>query len=78
MVMSGGTTMYKGIPERLEAEIKNMAPSTMNVKISAPPERKFSVWIGGSILSSLQTFESMWITREDFEEYGPSIVQTKC
>ena len=76
--MSGGTTMYKGIPERLEAEIKNMAPSTMTVKISAPVERKFSAWIGGSILSSLGTFESFWITKEDIEEYGPSIVHTKC
>ena len=53
MVMSGGTTMYKGIPERLEAEIKKLAPSTMNVKMSALCERKFSGWIGGSILSSL-------------------------
>lgn len=57
MVMSGGSTMFRDIPVRLENEVKNMAPGDSNVKVSAPAERKFSVWIGGSILSSLQTFE---------------------
>ena len=76
--MSGGTTMYKGIPERLEKEMVALAPSRMKIKISAPEERKFSVWIGGSILSSLSTFSTMWISKEDFEEVGPKIVHTRC
>ena len=54
--MSGGSTMFAGIAERLNAEIVKLAPSTIKVKVVAPPERKFSVWIGGSILSSLSTF----------------------
>lgn len=56
IVMSGGTTMFPGIPERLSKELTTLAPSSMKVKVVAPPERKFSVWIGGSILSSLSTF----------------------
>jgi len=56
IVMSGGTTMYSGIAERLSKEVTALAPSTMKIKVVAPPERKFSVWIGGSILSSLSTF----------------------
>jgi len=56
IVMSGGTTMYQGIAERLSKEVTALAPSTMKIKVVAPPERKFSVWIGGSILSSLSTF----------------------
>ncbi len=56
IVMSGGTTMFPGIPERLSKEVTALAPSTMKIKVVAPPERKFSVWIGGSILSSLSTF----------------------
>ncbi|GMI39463.1 hypothetical protein TeGR_g9363, partial [Tetraparma gracilis] len=48
------------------------------VKIVAPPERKYSVWIGGSILASLSTFQSMWISKEEFDESGPSIVHRKC
>ncbi len=78
MVMSGGTTMFEGIAERLEKEISALAPAKMKVKINAPQERKFSVWIGGSILSSLSTFATMWITKEDFDESGASIVHRKC
>jgi len=56
IVLSGGTTMFPGISERLSKEIVKLAPSTMKIKVVAPPERKYSVWIGGSILSSLSTF----------------------
>ena len=56
IVMSGGTTMFPGIAERMQKEITALAPSSMKVKIIAPPERKYSVWIGGSILASLSTF----------------------
>merc|ERR1711983_539646 len=55
-VMSGGTTMYPGIADRMQKEITALAPSTIKIKIIAPPERKYSVWIGGSILASLSTF----------------------
>merc|ERR1712203_888796 len=47
--MSGGTTMYPGIADRMQKEITALAPSTIKIKIIAPPERKYSVWIGGSI-----------------------------
>jgi len=71
IVLSGGTTMFTGISERLNKEIVNLAPSTMKIKVVAPPERKYSVWIGGSILSSLSTFQTMWITKGEYEESGP-------
>merc|ERR1712210_372738 len=47
-VMSGGTTMYPGIADRMQKEITALAPSTIKIKIIAPPERKYSVRIGGS------------------------------
>jgi len=78
IVMSGGTTMFPGIADRMQKEIVNLAPSTMKIKIIAPPERKYSVWIGGSILSSLSTFQQMWISKEEYDEAGPSIVHRKC
>ena len=52
--------------------------STMKIKIIAPPERKYSVWIGGSILASLSTFQQMWISKQEYDESGPSIVHRKC
>jgi actin-related protein len=73
-----GTTMYSGIADRIEKDVKNMAPSTMSVKVIASLERKYAVWIGGSILSSLSTFETMWISKREYDESGPSIVHRKC
>jgi len=78
VVCSGGSTMYEGLPERLAKEIENLAPPTMKIKVIAPPERKYSVWIGGSILSALGTFQSMWITKAEYDDAGPPIVHRKC
>merc|ERR1719499_1359432 len=78
IVMSGGTTMFDKMSERLQKEITNLAPSSMTIKIVAPPERKYSVWMGGSILASLSTFEEMWVTKDEYDESGPSIVHRKC
>ncbi|XP_067887596.1 actin, cytoplasmic 2-like isoform X3 [Heterodontus francisci] len=77
-VLSGGSTMYPGIADRMQKEITALAPSTMKIKIIAPPERKYSGWIGGSILASLSTFQQMWITKRGYDESGPSIVHRKC
>jgi len=78
IVLSGGTTMYNGLPERLQAEITTLAPSAVKPKVVAPPERKYSVWIGGSILSSLTTFQNQWVTKAEYDEQGAGVVHTKC
>nr|P53502.1 RecName: Full=Actin [Fucus distichus]AAA19858.1 actin [Fucus distichus]prf//2111439A actin [Fucus distichus] len=78
IVLSGGTTMFPGIGERMTKELTALAPSTMKIKVVAPPERKYSVWIGGSILASLSTFQQMWISKAEYDESGPSIVHRKC
>jgi len=78
VVLSGGTTMFQGIDVRLTEELAKLTPKTAKIKIVAPPERKYSVWIGGSILSSLSTFQDMWITKDEYDESGPGIVHRKC
>merc|ERR1711997_508349 len=78
IVMSGGTTMFPNLDKRLNKEMVAQAPGTMTIKIVAPPERKYSVWIGGSILASLSTFEDMWVKKDEYDESGPSIVHRKC
>jgi actin-related protein len=78
IVLSGGTTMYSGIADRMNKELVNLAPSAMKIKVVAPAERKYSVWIGGSILASLTTFESMWISKSEYDDSGPQIVHRKC
>merc|ERR1719150_1263233 len=77
-VLSGGTTMFPGLADRLNKEMTALAPASIKIKVVAPAERKYSVWIGGSILSSLSTFQEMWITRNEYDECGPGIVHRKC
>merc|ERR1712087_456569 len=78
IVLSGGSTMFPGLNERLGSEMSAMAPASIKVKVIAPAERKYSVWIGGSILSSLSSFTEMWVSREEYDESGPGIVHRKC
>ena len=78
IILSGGTTMFDGFGERLYKEMKELAPATMKVKVIASPDRKYMVWKGGSTLSTLSTFSSMWITRADYEEYSASVIHRKC
>jgi actin beta/gamma 1 len=80
IVLSGGTTMFPGLSERLTKEVQKLAPTTMSskIKVIAVPERKYSVWIGGSILSSLNNFQTMWITKAEYDDSGSQIVHRKC
>ena len=68
--------MFSGIAERMRKELSKTAPANTKITVIAPPERKYSVWKGGSILASLPTFQQMWITKQQYEESGPSINHT--
>ncbi len=70
--------MFQGFDLRLQKEIVNLAPSNIRVKVIAPPERRYTAWIGGSILSTLSSSNSMWITKEEYQECGAQIVHSKC
>ncbi|CAA2973086.1 Hypothetical predicted protein [Olea europaea subsp. europaea] len=78
IVLSGGSTMFACIADRISKEITALAPSSMKIKVVAPLERKYSVWIEGSILASLSTFQQMWIAKAEYDEPGLSIVHRKC
>jgi actin-related protein len=69
--------MFPGFADRMQKEMIALAPSTTKVRIIAEFERKFAVWIGGSILSSLTTFQTMWISKQEYNESGPSIMHRK-
>lgn len=78
ILISGGSTMFPGFTERLSKEFSALIPKNMLTKIVAAPERKFWVWIGGSIVASLSTFQQRWITKQEYDEFGPDIVHRKC
>ena len=65
-------------PGMKQVRVSQSLTPTMKIKVVAPPERKYSVWIGGSILSSLSTFQQMWISKAEYDESGPTIVHRKC
>ncbi|EEY14577.1 alpha-centractin [Verticillium alfalfae VaMs.102] len=76
IVLSGGSTLTKGFGDRLLTELQRLAVKDMRIKIFAPPERKYSTWIGGSILAGLSTFRKMWVSIDDWHE-NPDIIHTK-
>jgi len=78
IVMSGGTTLFEGMADRLKQELVNRAPSGAEIKVVAAANRKYAVWRGGSTLASLSTFESSWCTKEDYEEHGAAVIHRKC
>jgi len=79
IVLSGGNTMFRGIDIRLQKDISALfTGQPFEVEVVALPERKYSTWVGGSILASLSTFQDMWITNEEYDASGPGIVHRKC
>ena len=78
IVLSGGSTMFPGIAERMEKEMTALAPPIMKTKVIAPPERKYSCYIGGSVLAAHPNFQQIWISKQEYHEFGPSIVNRKC
>jgi len=76
VVLSGGSTLYKDFGTRLLNEVRKLAVKDIKIKIYAPPERKYSTWIGGSILAGLSSFKKMWVSAEDFQE-DPEIIHKK-
>ena len=78
LVCAGSSTMFKGFEERLKKELTSLAPDSTTIKIVAPANRKYCAWAGGSILAQLSTFEQMWISKQEYDESGPSIVHRKC
>lgn len=76
ILLSGGTTMLKGFGNRLLQELDKLNNSKCKVKIWAPPERKYTSWIGGSILAELSTFQKIIITKSQWQE-DPNLIHTR-
>ena len=76
IVLAGGNTLFDKFSDRLNDEIYNMAPTKTYIKIEANKERLYSSWIGGSIIGNMDTFQSLCITRKEYEE-NPRIIHDK-
>ncbi|CAZ84024.1 unnamed protein product [Tuber melanosporum] len=87
IVLSGGSSMYPGLPSRLEKELKQLwltkvlhgdptRLSKFKVRIEDPPRRRHMVFLGGAVLANIMADkENMWITKAEWEEQGPRIIE---
>lgn len=81
IIFTGGNSLFNGFNERLYRQINNSCPQSVKIKVNIPQttqERKFSSWIGGSILSSLGNFHQKWLSKQEYEEHGAMIIERKC
>jgi len=78
IILAGGTTCFEGFGNRILKEIKSLkqdlSPKQVHIKIFAPPERRFSTWIGGSILANLPSFSHMWVDHKEYDDIGASVI----
>ena len=74
--LSGGTSMFKGLPERFTKELKALVPESMKqeLNIITTLDRQSLAWIGGSIIASVSSFQSIGITQREYQEKGVNVV----
>ncbi|KAK7098169.1 actin-like protein 6A [Littorina saxatilis] len=81
VIVVGGNSLINGFTDRLNRDLGNKTPPSMRLKVIAAAssaERRFSSWIGGSILASLGSFQQMWVSKQEYEEGGKGCVERKC
>jgi len=77
IVLSSGNTMFPGFSERLKKELEILISKTADVHVIAPPDRKYSVWNGGSLMASMSSFQQMWISKQEYDDSGASVIHNK-
>ena len=77
ILLSGGNTSIKGISSKVFFELKKLVNQNMKIKIHSPKNPHLLSWIGGNIISELEIFKKMWITKQEWEEKGDKILHEK-
>ena len=77
ILLSGGNTCFNALNEQLHSELKNKLIKNMKININKSVKPKYSCWIGGNIISTLEIFKKMWVTRNDWNEKGTKVIHVK-
>lgn len=77
ILLTGGNTCFKGLAEKLCSELKKLNNPNINIKITNSANPKSSCWIGGNIISTLEVFRKMWVTKKDWLEKGTKVIHVK-
>lgn len=87
MVLSGGSTMYPGLPSRLDREIRQLylehvlkgdtsRLANFKCRIEDPPRRKHMVFLGGAVLADImRNSDRFWMTRQEYQESGLRVLE---
>jgi len=78
LVVTGGNSLMSGFAERLQKELADLSAYKCKLVQTAGIERRCGTWIGGSILGSLGSFQQMWMSKQEYDEHGKSLVERKC
>jgi actin-like protein 6A len=81
IVITGGNTLFNMFLEKIQRKIYNNSPPNVKIKINTAQsvtERKFSTWIGGSILASVGNFHQLWLSKQEYDEHGSILIERKC
>ena len=77
---AGGSSLFVSTKERLDRELLDLVPQAAKVKVISHQnlvERRFSVWLGGSILGSLGAFHQLWMSKQEYDEHGAALIHSK-
>ena len=77
ILLSGGNTCFNGLYEQLHTELKNKVIKNMKINLNKTDKPEFSCWIGGNIISTLEIFKKMWVTRNEWNEKGSKVIHVK-
>ena len=77
ILLSGGNTCFNALNEQLHSELKNRLIKNMKININKSEKPKYSCWIGGNIISTLEIFKKMWVTKNDWNEKGSKVLHVK-
>ena len=77
ILLSGGNTSIKGTSNKVYFELKKLINQNMKIKIHTPINPNFLCWRGGSLISGLEIFKKMWVSKDEWDEKGEKVIHTK-
>lgn len=79
VILSGGTCLIKGYKERLEEELQGIADDeSWPCCTQLLDDDIYATWLGANQLAGLGSFSRAWVTKQEYEEIGPQVIQRKC
>jgi actin-related protein len=77
ITLMGGSSLFPGLGPRLKHELTNLLPNNAQFDVITHPDRHIATWKGASLLTTKENFPSLLITKDEYDEVGPSLIHTK-